>query len=328
MQGYSDTRWSKRHAGQQAQDWSLPRAWTGPVDSKQGFPGAVPAAKSLPTRGLREPTGTGSVSGLSSVFLGPKSNEVWFRSRERVSPSQEMPHPGKMGRGTRTLLLGAILKCWAVYPWDPMRGCGNGGRVGVEGREGSSQKGTPCGRPWDRSCHMGAQEEAPLKRPPPRQPVPCSVLVGLWKWVAEQRALISSCQHDVGKNTPWKTRLRPGTKIATVPPPGSRYQQREFVQVERPILFTVCTLARGRESFTHRTGRGGPSGHSWNAAPRTDVAWGVSQAAPQPVARRQGTAGSCLSTSQRIPQGGKPRGRPPPLLPLLPPRLGNLPFPI
>lgn len=165
MQGYSDTRWSKRHAGQQAQDWSLPRAWTGPGDSKQGFPGAVPAAKSRPARTLREPTGTGSVSGLFSVFLGSKSNEVWFRSRERASPSQEMPHPGKMGRGTLTLLLGAILKCWALYPWDPMRGCGNGGRVGVVGREGSSQKGTPCGRPWDRSCHVGAQR-APLETPP------------------------------------------------------------------------------------------------------------------------------------------------------------------
>lgn len=143
MQGYNDTRWSNRHAGQQAQDWFLLRAWTGPGDSKQGFPGAVPAAKSLPTRALREPTGTGSVSELSSVFRGPKSKEVWFRSRERASPSQEMPHPGKMGRGTRTLLLGAILKCWAVYPWDLMRGCGNGGRVGVVGQKGSSQRGHP-----------------------------------------------------------------------------------------------------------------------------------------------------------------------------------------
>lgn len=221
----------------------------------------------------------------------------WSKEQRGVVQKQgeSEPQPGnalpwQMGRGTRTLLLRAILKCWAVYPWDPVRGCGNGGRVGVEGREGSSQKGMPCGRPWDWSCHVGAQEKAPLERPPPRQPVPCSVLVGLWKWVAEQRALISSCQHDVGKNTPWKTRLRPGTKIATVPPPGSRYQQREFVQVERPILFTVRTLARGRESFTHRAGREGPSGHSWNAAPRTDVAWGVSQAAPQPVAGRQGTA--------------------------------------
>lgn len=130
---------------------------------------------------------------------------------------------------------------------------------------GVPRRGRPVAGPGTGRATWGLRG-LPWRLPPPRQPVPCSVLVGLWKWTAEQRALISSRQQDVGKNTPWKTRLRPGTKIAIVPPPGSRYQQREFVQVERPILFTVRTLARGRESFTNRAGREGPSGHSWNAA--------------------------------------------------------------
>lgn len=214
MQGYNDTRWSNRHAGQQAQDWFLPRAWTGPGDSKQGFPGAAcgkVSAHQSPQRANRHWV---CIRALLCLSWSKEQGGVVQKQGES-EPQPGNASPWQDGQRNRDIAVRSYPQMLGCVPmgsherlWEWGQGRGGGPR-------GEFPKGTPWAGPGTGRATWGLRRRPPWRLPTPRQPVQCSVLVGLWKWVAEQRALISSRQQDVGKNTPWKTRLRPGTKIAT-----------------------------------------------------------------------------------------------------------------